>query len=45
MTWVDVLIVLGLICALEVRNCMMRERLWNAICELDGRKIDKEAGE
>lgn len=42
MTLFDVLAILALACAMEARNCMKREKIWNAIIDLDERKLDAE---
>lgn len=41
MTLFDALAILTLVCAMESRNCSKRADIWDAICELDGRKRDK----
>ena len=42
MTLVDVLAVLALAFAMEARNCMKRAKIWDALAELDERKLEKK---
>lgn len=42
MTFFDVLAILALACAMEARNCHKRAKIWEAICEIDERKLDIE---
>ena len=42
MTLIDVLAIIALACAMESRNCAKRAKIWDAICEIDDRKLDKE---
>ncbi len=38
----DVLAILALVCAMEARASSKRARIWDAIAELDDRKMDLE---
>jgi len=38
MTILDVLIMAAVLCLMEVRNCLKRAKIWDAIAEVESRK-------
>jgi len=42
MTIIDALIIAAVLCLMESRACAKRAKIWDAIDELDNRKLDAE---
>ena len=42
MTLLDALMIAAALCFMEARNCAKREKIWDAINEIDQRKLDAE---
>lgn len=42
MTLFDILMVAAVLCAMEARNCSKRAKIWDALADIEDRKLDKE---